>query len=113
MTENTFLEKNKKINVGDIFVSIWGYEQTNVNFYQVISFNGKKTVVLREITKNFEETTYRSGNATPINDAFIVGKDTIKRRINYSSSRVSVKINDVQRAFLHQNGKTYYCSSYN
>ena len=34
--------KNDTISVGDIFVSSWGYEQTNVTFYQVLSVHGKK-----------------------------------------------------------------------
>lgn len=34
--------KNDTVSVGDVFVSSWGYEQTNVTFYQVISVHGKK-----------------------------------------------------------------------
>ena len=33
---------------GDIFVYSWGYDQTNVNFFQVIK-TGEKTVAVREI----------------------------------------------------------------
>lgn len=35
--------KNDTVSVGDVFVSSWGYEQTNVTFYQVLSVHGKKT----------------------------------------------------------------------
>lgn len=35
--------------VGDIFYSSWGYEQTNVNFYEVVGVKGKQTLELREI----------------------------------------------------------------
>lgn len=38
--------KNDTVSVGDIFVSSWGYEQTNVTFYQVLSVHGKKTVTV-------------------------------------------------------------------
>jgi hypothetical protein len=41
--------KNDTVSVGDVFVSSWGYEQTNVTFYQVLSVHGKKTVTVREI----------------------------------------------------------------
>lgn len=34
--------KNDTVSVGDVFVSSWGYEQTNVTFYQVLSVHGKK-----------------------------------------------------------------------
>lgn len=42
------------VSVGDIFVSVWGYEQTNVSFYQVIETKGKKTVVVRRIKSEIE-----------------------------------------------------------
>ena len=34
--------KNDTVSVGDVFVSSWGYEQTNVTFYRVLSVHGKK-----------------------------------------------------------------------
>lgn len=37
------------VKVGDIFVSSWGYEQTNVDFYQVIALVGKHSVRVREV----------------------------------------------------------------
>lgn len=40
---------NGIVKVGHVFVSQWGYEQTNVTFYQVISLHGKQTVCVREI----------------------------------------------------------------
>ncbi|WP_407233719.1 hypothetical protein [Escherichia coli] len=46
--------KNDTVSVGDIFVSSWGYEQTNVTFYRVLSVHGKKTVTVREIRANSE-----------------------------------------------------------
>ncbi|PCQ44955.1 hypothetical protein CQA31_23920 [Citrobacter freundii] len=37
--------RNGTVSVGDVFASSWGYEQTNVGFYQVISTHGKKQSV--------------------------------------------------------------------
>lgn len=37
------------LKIGDILYSSWGYEQTNVNFYQVIETSGERTVKVREI----------------------------------------------------------------
>lgn len=37
------------VRVGDIYYASWGYEQTNVNFYEVVALKGKKTAVIREI----------------------------------------------------------------
>lgn len=37
------------IAVGDIFYGSWGYEQTNVDFYQVVERKGRETFVLQEL----------------------------------------------------------------
>lgn len=43
-------ESNKfGVKVGDIFSCSWGWEQTNVNFFQVVALAGKTSVRLREV----------------------------------------------------------------
>src|SRR5690606_23434396 len=42
------------LKVGDILCSCWGYEQTNVDFYQVVELKGKSTVVLQELAQKRE-----------------------------------------------------------
>ena len=37
------------IKVGDLFYASWGYDQTNVDFFQVIELVGKKSVRVREV----------------------------------------------------------------
>lgn len=37
------------VNVGDIFKSSWGYDQTNVDYYQVTKLIGSKMIEVREI----------------------------------------------------------------
>lgn len=37
------------VKVGDIFESSWGYEQTNVDFFQVISLVGETSVRVRQV----------------------------------------------------------------
>lgn len=46
------------VQVGHIFVSSWGYDQTNVDFYQVTRLVGRRSVAIRQI---------RSIDATPSN----------------------------------------------
>ena len=46
-------QKNKgeiKMEIGTILVNRWGYDQTNVDFFQVIKVT-EKTVVIRQIAK--------------------------------------------------------------
>jgi hypothetical protein len=42
------------IKVGDIFSSSWGYDQTNVNFYEVVSVTAR-TVKVREIGAEYSD----------------------------------------------------------
>ena len=37
------------VKVGDLFYCSWGYEQTNVDFFQVISLVGESSVRIREV----------------------------------------------------------------
>jgi hypothetical protein len=40
---------NAGIKVGQVFVSSWGYDQTNVNYYEVVELVGKASVRARAI----------------------------------------------------------------
>ena len=59
--KNKYEEKTNDFGVrlGDIFSTSWGYEQTNVNFFQVIALIGKKSVRVREVNPKIikEEAT--------------------------------------------------------
>lgn len=49
-----------KIEVGAILVSSWGYDQTNVDFYVVVSMTAKMCVLL-PMDKRYIETGFMSG----------------------------------------------------
>lgn len=63
------------VEVGTIFVSSWGYDQTNVDFYQVIRLM-PASVELRPIGKHYTETGFMSGTSVPIPDNFVGGPFT-------------------------------------
>ena len=76
------LAKNRsaKVNVGDIFASYWGYEQSNVDYYQVIAVNGQM-VDVREISGNYEGNGLPDqGNCVPVPDSF-KGDKVLRKRI--------------------------------
>ncbi len=50
--------------VGDILVSSWGYDQTNIDFYQVVKVT-KATIGIRVIRSTVTETGYMSGQSEP------------------------------------------------
>ena len=37
------------VKVGDLFYTSWGYEQTNVDFFQVIALKGESSAIVREV----------------------------------------------------------------
>lgn len=43
------------VKVGDIFVASWGYDQTNLDFFQVIALKGMKSVMIREVKLPIKE----------------------------------------------------------
>lgn len=54
--------KNKfGVKVGDIFSASWGYEQTNNNFFQVVSLVGESSVRVREVHPVCEDVSAVSG----------------------------------------------------
>lgn len=103
---------NKKIKIGDIFVCRWGYEQTNVDFYQVINVKGTKTVELREIKTEIIERGDLTGKVIPCKDKFLEDSEKLNRRILSHNNSIFIRINSFSDASLHENGKSYYFSNY-
>lgn len=54
------------VNVGDLFYSSWGYDQTNNNFFQVIALVGESSVRVREVRPVVIDTEYISSMAEDI-----------------------------------------------
>lgn len=52
--------KTNKFGVkpGDIFICSWGYEQTNVDFYQVVSLAGESSVRVRQVVPEIVNESY-------------------------------------------------------
>ena len=51
------------VKVGDIFSASWGYEQTNVDFFQVVALVGKTSVRVREVSLEMIEEIPTCGMA--------------------------------------------------
>jgi len=99
---NTFLEKLEK---GMILVTSWGYEQTNVEFFEVIQVKGC-SVYLREISSDLSETGFMSGNALPRKGEYV--GEIIKRVVRGGDY---VKISESRSAHLWD-GRAMYRSWY-
>jgi hypothetical protein len=108
--------KNKELNmikhslqIGSILYSSWGYEQTNIDFYEVTKLIGKCTVELRELAQIAEQHDYCafSGKTRPIPSNYI--EQPIKKRVNEYGR---VKISSCQSARLWDGEGLYYSSYY-
>ena len=65
------LEHRTSLKVGDILYCTWGWEQTNVEFAQVVKvLPSGKTCKVRHICSRIEETGSMQGNAWPLKDNF-------------------------------------------
>ena len=49
------------VKVGDLFYISWGWEQTNIDFFQVVSVSGKSTVRVRAVQPKLKTETAVSG----------------------------------------------------
>lgn len=83
------------VQVGDIFYTSWGYDQTNIDFYQVISVKGQ-TAEIREIEPilKWDENLGDRGYCIPSPSNFKPDSKPLKKRIqsNYNGSKPSFKI---------------------
>jgi hypothetical protein len=102
------------LKVGDILHTSWGYDQTNVEFFEVIRVVSGRTVELREIAQKRTETGWCTGTCKPIPGAFLSsrfeGDDTGKPIIRRASHDGTVRIDDVRHAWL--GGGEHRWSSY-
>ena len=60
MIKKRYIYDNSKINIGDIFYSSWGYDQTNIDYYKVKKLIGKASVELVPIESRID---YDKSNA--------------------------------------------------
>jgi len=64
-------ETRSQIEVGSILYTSWGYDQTNVEFYQVVDTYGKWGVVLRQIcAETVKATSPDSARIRPVPDSW-------------------------------------------
>lgn len=107
-------EKLASVKVGDIFYSSWGYDQTNVDFYQVVAIN-KSMATLREIgavSSSVEGMSDMSCYVKADKDNFLVDREPLKRRIQFlSDNKPYFKICQVSDAW-QDDGSKHYCSWY-
>lgn len=89
------------VKVNDIFYSSWGYEQTNIDFFQVVKVM-KKSVEIVPINQNKTYTGPMMGQTTPIKDSYNLSE---KRRVNVKlyNGTPSFKVYSFANAYPYKN----------
>lgn len=65
------LAKPHGLVVGDVMVCTWGYDQTNVDYFEVTRLVGKRSVEIRKIACMSEETEFMQGVSVPAKGNYI------------------------------------------
>ncbi len=82
------------VHVGDLFYVEWGWEQTNVDFFQVVSLKGAHTAVLRKIRGDYIGGFSFSGKVRPKRNCFSNDKEytvRTKKSPYYCDRGVTIK----------------------
>lgn len=81
--------------VGDFIYSSWGYDQTNVNFYQVVGLT-PRGVKIREVAKKVVKESGAQEYVVPVPNKFIDSAMTKRVSPGYGGGAGRVKIDSVQ-----------------
>ncbi len=93
------------VKVGSIFCFSWGYDQTNIDFFEVVSVSGA-SVTVREISQNSRYEGHDYGKTEPVPGEFI-GKPMVKR-VSCSFDTVRIKIESYGSCTLWDGTAKYF-----
>jgi hypothetical protein len=99
------------LTVGSIVSTSWGYEQTNVEFYEITKVKTAKKVCLREIQKkltNAPGSSPMAGKVIPVPGAYLADDNEFEKMVSIGNR---IKISSCQSA-TPWDGKPQYCSWY-
>ncbi len=108
---NASVKASDFYQLGDIVYNSWGYEQTNIEFYQVVRIMNK-TIEVREISQStVEDSTYSHGMA----DERVPQKDVSRSEKSYKLrvyARGRLSNPESYYYFNKWDGRPKYCSWY-
>jgi hypothetical protein len=78
------------MKTGDILVCKWGYEQTNVDFYQIIKTTAAMVTIRKiEANETYENSTM-TGHALPVKDSFT--ETPIRRKVSFTGHEEHIAV---------------------
>jgi len=91
---------------GAILYSSWGYEQTNIDFYQVTKVIGSRSVEIRELAQERTPTAWEQGETMPKPGVFI--GEPMRKLVRDQNT---ININSYASAWMWE-GKPKHFTSY-
>lgn len=88
------LAKPHTLQVGDVMSCTWGYDQTNVEYFEVTRLVGKRSVEIRKIACMADSTGFMQGESVPAK-----GNYTEAAMIKRVDERNAVRIYDFASAY--------------
>lgn len=85
------------VKVGDVFRSSWGYDQTNIDFYEVTRLIGKSTVEVRPIAQDSMETMHMQGECVPLRGQYI--GEARQHRVSMAGGEPSIAVRSFANAY--------------
>lgn len=99
-----------KVQIGDIFCNSWGYDQTNVDYYQVTA-KSNRSVTIREIgCKSVPGSGVSHGMAdrvVPSKDAFLDNEKPMKKVVYFSGGQPYLPMKHGSCSKVNENEQHY------
>lgn len=94
---------------GDILYNSWGYEQTNIDFYQVLEVKGK-TIKIREIAQKLSDYASHgmAAHTVAVKDTFMPSAPVIEKRVTNPDYITFNSYSSLSK----WDGRALYCSWY-
>jgi len=99
-------EMKSKCVKGALLYTSWGYEQTNIDFFQIVERVSDSFVLIQEIAGKWENEGWSRDKGMPDAGNF-TGKPMRKKIQSYG-----IKIDECRTAYFCQEGKAYHSTSY-
>jgi hypothetical protein len=61
----------EQLKVGDVLRCSWGYDQTNIDYFEVTKLVGKRTVEIRKIACESVDTSFMQGQSVPAKGEYL------------------------------------------
>jgi len=94
------------LKVGDVLYTSWGYDQTNIDWYQVTKNISPRMIEIRQIYGERKQGEYYdTGTTTPKKDFFIPREEPMRKKVNSGNT---VKIESYTRAWAWDGRPKHY-----